>query len=131
MNPATEVARAIEDLEMAALARWCQGDPSGFLALYTSDVVYFDPFIDARIDGIEALTAYYEPLRGKIRTLRHEMISPRVQTMGDVAVLTFQFASWSHNGQKQMWNSTEAYRLEGQGWRIFHSHWSFTGAAGR
>jgi hypothetical protein len=53
-------------LERAALKRWCKGDPSGFLELCAKDVVYFDPFLDQRLDGLPALTAYYESLRGKI-----------------------------------------------------------------
>jgi len=43
-------------LENAALVRWCAGDPSGFLEICSDDVVYFDPFLEQRLDGIVALT---------------------------------------------------------------------------
>src|SRR6266536_4718119 len=63
-------------LEKRALERWCRGDPSGFLEISASDVVYFDPFLDRRLDGLSALTAYYESLRGKISASRFEVLRP-------------------------------------------------------
>jgi len=44
-------------LEKEALRRWCDGDPSGFLELSAPDVVYFDPSLERRLDGLDALTA--------------------------------------------------------------------------
>jgi ketosteroid isomerase-like protein len=115
------------DLENAALARWCGGDPSGFLEICAEDVVYFDPFIRERIDGLAALTSYYEAIRGKIHAPRFEMIDPLVQDAGGVAVLTFRFVSFGGSeGAEMRWNCTEAYRRTPQGWRIFQTHWSFT-----
>jgi hypothetical protein len=43
-------------LERAALERWGQGDPSGFLEICAPDVVYFDPHLEMRLDGREALS---------------------------------------------------------------------------
>ncbi len=82
-------------LERRALDRWCRGDPWGFLEASASDVVYFDPFLDKRLDGLAALTRYYEGIRGKISADRWELLDPLVQRAGDMAVLTFNFASWS------------------------------------
>ncbi len=114
------------DLEKAALARWCNGDPSGFLELCAPDVVYFDPFLPARMEGLAALTAYYEAIRGKIYAPRHEMIEPRVIEIGDAAVLTFRFISHSGSeGARMRWYSTEVYRRGEGGWRIVATHWSF------
>ena len=39
------------------------------------DVVYFDPSLERRIDGREALTRYYEALRGKVSISRYELIT--------------------------------------------------------
>ena len=42
-------------MERAALDRWGRGDPTGFLEISAPDVVYFDPSLERRIDGREAL----------------------------------------------------------------------------
>lgn len=113
-------------LEREALARWCKGDPSGFLEIVAPDVVYFDPFIKRRIDGVEALTQYYESIRGKVGAERFELLQPLVQRTGDMAVLTFNFVSFGAGGLVMRWNATEVYRREPNGWRIIQTHWSFT-----
>ena len=116
------------NLEKAALDRWCAGDPSGFLELSAPDVVYFDPFLPTRLDGLDRLTSYYEDLRGNIFAPRHEMIDPHVTEIGDAAVLTFRFVSFNGNeGAEMRWNCTEVYRREGENWRIVQTHWSITG----
>lgn len=113
-------------LERAALARWCKGDPSGFLEISAQDVTYFDPFLPRRLDGWDALSAYYEGLRGKVSASRFELLDPHVQEAGDAAVLTFNFASWGGNENEFRWNCTEVYRRTAGGWRIIQTHWSFT-----
>jgi ketosteroid isomerase-like protein len=132
------VAEELVALEAAALARWCSGDPSGFLELCAEDVTYFDPFLARRIDGLAALTDYYRPLRGTISAPHHQLLHPRVVAAGELAVLSFQFVSANAaGGDQQRWNCTEAYRRDGGRWRIVQTHWSFTegglarGAAGR
>lgn len=81
-------------MERAALDRWGKGDPSGFLEISAPDVVYFDPSLERRIDGREALRRYYEAIRGKVEIRRYELINPLVQIVGDAAVLTFNHVSW-------------------------------------
>jgi ketosteroid isomerase-like protein len=118
----------IIDLERAALVRWCKGDPSGFLEICAPDVVYFDPFTARRIDGLEALTAYYEAIRGKVSAARFELLNPLVQKTGDLAVLTFNFVSYGGSEDAFRWNCTEAFRRANGHWRIIQTHWSFTEA---
>ena len=60
------IAAAIIALERAALDRWGQGDPSGFLEVVDDEVGYFDQFLPARLDGRAALEDYYAGSRGKI-----------------------------------------------------------------
>jgi hypothetical protein len=121
-----EIAATIVAMERAALVRWSCGDPSGFLGISAPDVVYFDPFLERRLDGIEALTAYYESLRGKVSVARFELLDPRVQRVGDAAVLTFNYVSWEADGAASRWNCTEVYRHGEEGWRIIQTHWSKT-----
>jgi ketosteroid isomerase-like protein len=126
MELSTESHRIIS-MEERALARWCRGDPSGFLEISAPDVVYFDPFQMERVDGLPALTAYYESIRGKVSADRWELVRPLVQLAGEAAVLTFQFVSWG--GQAVRWNCTEVYRRDGDAWRIIQTHWAFAAAA--
>jgi len=115
-------------LERGALDRWARGDPSGFLELSSADVVYFDPFLECRLDGFEALKNYYESLRGKVKIDRYELINPRVELCGDAAVLTFNYVSCLGE-TKSRWNCTEVYRREASDWRIIQTHWSATNAS--
>src|SRR5258705_1029128 len=76
-------------LERGALDRWGMGDPQGFFEIMASDQTYFDPTTAKRIDGQDALKKLFAPFTGKIRIEKAEMIDPRVQRSGDLAVLTF------------------------------------------
>ena len=123
--------QTIISMERAALDRWGKGDPQGYVEIYASDMTYFDPMQDKRIDGLDAMKRMLAPLTGKVSLSRYEMIDPRVQHHGDVALLTFNLISYQKqtDGSERAvarWNSTETYaRLDGQ-WRIIHSHWSYT-----
>ncbi|MGD0763853.1 MAG: nuclear transport factor 2 family protein [Roseiarcus sp.] len=122
----SDVETAIVAIEQGALRRWCAGDPSGFLELCDDDVVYFDPFLDRRLDGRAALAAYYESLRGKLGAARFEMLDPKVQRLGDAAVLTYNFVSYGGDEDALRWNCTEVFRRCGETWKLAQTHWSFT-----
>jgi len=124
---------ALVALERAALDRWIRVDPDGYLSLYAPEITYFDPFRDKRVDGLPAMEAAVAPLRSMkspITDPRYDMIDPRVQRHGDVALLTFNVVNYGKPPNKpetviNRWNSTEVYqRIDGQ-WKIIHSHWSF------
>jgi ketosteroid isomerase-like protein len=117
-------------LERAALDRWGKGDPFGYLDTYADEVTYFDPMQAKRIDGRTAMVALYGPIKGQIKVDSYEMIDPRVQRHGDVAVLSYNLVSHGRrpDGEPMVvrWNSTAVYaRIQGQ-WKEIHSHWSFT-----
>ena len=124
MSAILTAEQEIIDLETAALKRWAQGDPDGFLHLSAPDVVYFDPFHAHRVDGFDALRELYESLRGQVRLDRFDLIDPKVTLSGDVALLTFNFRSVGD--QVNYWNATEVYRRVQGEWFIIHSHWSIT-----
>jgi ketosteroid isomerase-like protein len=117
------IATTLIEMESQALNRWAHGDPDGFLAISSPDVSYFDPFVEKRLDGLDALRALYEKLRGKVQIDHFTLLAPRVQVAGDAAILTFQFES-SGSGWSMLWNTTEVYRQTAFGWRIVHSHWA-------
>ena len=125
-GPADEVIA----LERAALDRWGKGDPAGFLETYAPEVTYFDPSTERRIDGRAAITAYYQPIAGKIKIPRYEMIGAKVQRHGDVAVLTYNLRSEGVQPDGKpvtvRWNSSSVYARVGGRWKVIHSHWSLT-----
>jgi ketosteroid isomerase-like protein len=123
--PVDDVSLQIINMERAALDRWGRGDPGGFLEISAPDVVYFDPFLPQRIHGLGALRKYYGELRGKIFIDSYEIADPIVQMHGEVAVFTYGFVSRG-GGDEMRWNATEVYRRGEDGWRIIHTHWSFT-----
>jgi RNA polymerase sigma factor (sigma-70 family) len=121
---------AIVALEKGALDRWGKGDPAGYLELMASEETYFDPNTEKRIDGLEAFRRYLAPFTGKIKIERIELIDPKVQRVGDLAVLTFNLndygASMGDSPKSDAhWNSTEVYQRIGGQWKIVHSHWSY------
>ena len=115
-------------LERAALDRWGNGDPAGYIELCADEVTYFDPDMEQRLNGLESLRNLLAPLEGQIRIERYEMIDPRVQVHGKVAVLTFNLIDYAPASDgsltRSCWNSTEVYRRVDRKWKIIHSHWS-------
>ena len=117
-------------LERGALDRWGHGDPHGYLEIMAPEVTYFDPTQPRRLDGLQAMKDLLEPLTGKIRVDRYDMLNPAVQRHGDAALLTFNLVSYRKrlDGSEHpivQWNATETYaHLDGR-WRIVHSHWSY------
>jgi ketosteroid isomerase-like protein len=117
-------------LERGALERWGKGDPRGYFDIMAPDETYFDPTTAKRIDGLDGLKQHIAPFAGKISIERVEMIDPRVQRSGDLAVLTFNLVDYGAQmggGPKTTarWNSTEVFQRIDGSWKIVHSHWSY------
>jgi ketosteroid isomerase-like protein len=127
---ANQQLEAVISLERAALDRWGRGDPQGYLETYAPEITYFDPSQPRRIDGIAAMREYLLPITGKVKVDRYEMVSPKVQRHGDVAILTYNLRSHGRRPDGEAvvarWNSTAVYARSDGRWRIVHSHWSFT-----
>lgn len=120
----SDVQQRIITLEKEALEKWNHGDPSGYLDLSDDDVTYFDPSLERRLDGLNNLKKYYEPIKGQVKVSKYEMINPKVVATNEMAVLTFNLHSYiAENVSK--WNCTEVYRLNENGeWKIVQTHWS-------
>ncbi|MDR0796356.1 MAG: nuclear transport factor 2 family protein [Tannerella sp.] len=125
MKKNNDVKAAIIALEEQALDLWNNGNPDGFIALSSDDVVYFDPALKQQLVGKKALEDYYSPIRGKIKTDLYQMINPVVQLSSGVAVLSFHYEAHKDGTIIKM-NCTEVYRLNSLNqWEIIHTHWSF------
>jgi ketosteroid isomerase-like protein len=121
-----DIGMTLIKMEKAALDRWGKGDPDGFLEICAPDVVYFDPYLEERVDGLNALRSLMEKIRGQVHLDRFELINPFVQVSGNLAILTFNYVSYT-DGEPLRWNCTEAYRREPNGqWLIIQTHWSYT-----
>jgi ketosteroid isomerase-like protein len=124
-------ANEVIALERSALDRWGKGDVGGFLALYADDITYFDPLQDRRVDGLPAMRALYARFAGTFKIDRYEMLNPKVQRSGDVAVLTYNIQNYARQADgterpTNHWNVTEVFRRIGGRWRTIHSHFSYT-----
>jgi ketosteroid isomerase-like protein len=129
-EPAPPLETVLMDMERAGMARWAKGDPSGFQAILSPTVTYFDPQQERRVDGLPAINAIYDAVRGKFHLDDFEFIDPKVQQAGDCAVLTFHVVTHA-DGQETRWDTTDVFQREGGEWRIVHSHYSLTGVRGR
>jgi ketosteroid isomerase-like protein len=125
---------ALVSLERGALDRWVRLDPGGYLDLYASEITYFDANTEQRVAGIEAMRmrlASMKELKPQFTESRYELIEPKVQPSGDMAILTFNLITYgkpigsAEERELARWNSSEVYRRSDGGWRIIHSHWSF------
>ena len=127
MNPSDEIIA----IERAALDRWGNGDPGGYLDLYAPEVSYFDPLTDARVEGHRRMADYYAPFAGKIFISRFEMLNPEVVVDGNMAVLSYNLVNYTNaaKGAESVgsrWNATVVFQRQGGSWKSVHVHWSFT-----
>jgi len=116
------VASAVIALERGALERWGKGDPQGYIEIYAPELTYFDPVQEKRIDGLDAMRKMLAPYTSKIRVDRFDMIDPKVQHHGDIAVLTFNLLSYRRqpDGRETIvarWNATAVYRAMEGTWK--------------
>jgi len=120
-DPASEVIA----LERKALDGLAQGSLDALLAVCDADLSYFHVMTNGRLDGAPAVKSLVEPYRGRRLFESYEMIQPRVQASGDVAVLTYVLVQ-RNGGAAARWNGTQVYQRKAGGWRIIHTHWSQT-----
>jgi ketosteroid isomerase-like protein len=117
--------REILALERQAMDGWQTGNPDPMLAISDPDITWFHIMTDKRLDGLPAVKALFESYRGMPLFDSYEMAGPKVQTSGDIAVLTYILVR--HTGSAtSRWNATQVYQRKKDGWRIIHSHWSAT-----
>lgn len=120
------LAETIIGIEKTALERWNSGDPQGYMEIYAPGISYFDPFLESRLDGFDAINQLYGGLDGQVQVDDYKMLNPKVDLSGSIAVLSFNLESLS-KGIWYKWNCTEVYQMqEDNSWKIIHSHWSFT-----
>src|SRR5260370_26334131 len=75
-------------LERAALDRWGNGDPQGYLETYAPDVTYFDPEEQARVDGLGPIKELYFPISAKSKITNMKITAPTANVLGPSARLS-------------------------------------------
>ena len=125
-NPAGETAAEILAMEKSSLDGWLKGDAGPQLAITDPQITYFHVVVEKRLDGVQAVKELYGRYRGVPLFDSYEIVTPKVQVAGEVAVLTYVLAQ--HTGTAvTLWNATQVYQLRKEGWRVIHTHWSRTG----
>jgi len=121
-----EIEQTILTLESQALDKWSKGDPTGFSKNFAADATYFDDIgAGMRLEGTEELTAYFASLDGKIPAHNYELVAPKVQVYGEVAILTLRYHATSlENEPGPPWKATSVYRLKDGKWQVVHANWS-------
>jgi ketosteroid isomerase-like protein len=124
------VEESIIAKEKMLLDEWGKGHTMIFSQNSADEITYFDPSLEKRINGIKEFTELLKPIENKFTIEKYEMLDPKVQVHGEVAVLSYNLVDYSKNPQgdeqKFLWNSTEVYAKINHDWKIIHSHWSFT-----
>jgi hypothetical protein len=102
---------------------WLKGDPSPQLAITDPQITYYHAVVEGRLEGLAAVKDLYERFRGMPLFESYEILSPKVQVAGDVAILSYRLAQHTGEGTS-FWNGTQVYQLKKEGWRVIHTHWS-------
>lgn len=120
-----KVEETILAREHKTLDRWAAGDPFGFSENSTEDVTWFDDVAaQTRIDGLEELRSYLKSFVGKIPPQTYEIVDPKVQVYGDIAVCTLHYNPIINGKPDSPWKATDVYRLTNGEWRLVHVNWS-------
>jgi hypothetical protein len=118
-----DTARELLALERRAMEGWLKGDPGPQLAILDPKITYIHDVVGKRLEGLAALKELYSAYRGVPLFDSYEILSPKVQVTGDMAVLTYQLVQ--RNGSTtRYWNATQVYTKRQEGWRTIHTHWS-------
>ena len=115
------IPEIIISLEKEALA---STDPMAFVELSDTDVIYFDPSLETKIEGFGNNCALIIKACNFLRrSFRHD--PPVVQVTQNIAVLTFNLDSYLYD-KVIKWNCTEVYRRNPDNqWKIIQTHWSY------
>ena len=117
--------RELMAMERASMNGWLKGDSGPMLSAADPDITLFHVITAQRVEGASAVKALYAPYSGRPLFDSYRIENPKVQTGGDMAVLSYQLVT--QNGDRtRRWNSTEVYQKKKAGWRVIHSHFSNT-----
>ena len=123
-----------DDIIALVKAQWASemSDPSNFAEQFKNiaeDYTEFNGEYATRLDGKSMIMKLSEP-GGKDpnRTAAAEMLNPKVQVYGDVAILTYNFAGVSKNKDGETKSnrakSTRVYAKQAGQWKLVHANFA-------
>ena len=118
-----DVAQQLVALERKAMDGWLKGDPEPLLTTLDPNVTYIHAAAEKRLVGVDAVRELCDRYRGRPLFDSYEIVEPKVQRSGGVAVLTYELISNSGAGAAR-WKATVVYQQKAEGWRVIHTHWS-------
>lgn len=121
-----EIEMAVLELEHQALGYWSAGNPAKFSSNFANDASYFDDIAaHTRLDGLEEIQKHFTSLEGAIPPHKYEIVDQRVQSFGNIAILTLRYHSSLDDGQHgPPWKATSVYHYNDEKWQVVHAHWS-------
>ena len=120
-----DIKKEIIELEKKALDEWANGSTSNFALNFAADATYFDDIAAQEgIEGIENLKKYFASLEGKVPKHTYELINPKIQVYGDIAILTMWYKGTLDSQVLPAWKATSVYQLKADTWKVIHANWS-------
>jgi ketosteroid isomerase-like protein len=120
-----EVETAVLEIERQALGYWSAGNPTEFPGNFANDASYFDDIAaHTRLDGIEEIQNHFTSLEGAIPPHNYEIVDQRVQSFGNIAILTFRYHSTIDGQSGPPWKATSVYHYDNENWKVVHANWS-------
>jgi ketosteroid isomerase-like protein len=130
---AGEDPKIAAEVMAAARAQWAVETAGGpiaeEMATVADDYTEFNPDYPVRLDGKMANGKLYEATeKGGMKPIASEMMNPKVQVYGDVAILTYSFAgvNQTKDGKTKAsaGKSTRVYARQNGQWKLVHAHFS-------
>jgi ketosteroid isomerase-like protein len=120
---AVALSADIVALERKGMDGWLGGSPDAALEMMDPQITYLHFVSEKRLEGVAAVKALFEGYRGMPLFDSYEIVQPKVQEAGDVAILTYLLVT-RNGGVTRKSNATQVYQKKKEGWRVIHSHFS-------
>lgn len=119
-----DTVRELVALERTQMDGWVKGDPQPSIKMLDPEATFYHNIAaPARLDGAAAVKGLYGQYAGMPLFDSYDILEPKVQAHGDIAILTYYLAQ-RRNGATSYWNGTQVYQRQKDGWKILHTHWS-------
>jgi ketosteroid isomerase-like protein len=130
---ADEDAKVAAEVMALARAQWAAGvqgkSVSEQMASVADEYTEFNPDFPIRLDGKSLNAGIYEALsRDGSKPLSGEMVNPKVQVYGDVAILSYNYVgvNMGKDGKtsSSAAKSTRVYAKKGGKWQLVHANFA-------
>jgi ketosteroid isomerase-like protein len=130
---AAEPTGVAAEVMAAAQAQWAAENDnkpaSQSMSSIADDYTEFNGIVPTLVEGKAMAAKFYTAsLQSGDKTLVSEMINPHVQVYGDAAILTYNYAGMTKDGDGKMHNnaakSTRVYVKQGGNWKLVHANFA-------